>query len=215
MTDITKMSDDELIDALAAARIDAGWEAVARYVRTLIPAAQPVARVPVAMASHEECLTVACNDGTIWWLNENKRSWVADLPIPQTRNATPAPTIPDGWTLWADEAPTARCVEWRYLNRGEVDRGQPGNFENTEGVLWRPLPDTPSQAEAPASTTKPDALMDDLLAAVMDCGNLLSGIVAKEDDASKGAYQPGKAEHLRVLAMCERALELARAEGRT
>ena len=123
--------------------------------------------------------------------------------------------IQAGWTLWADQAPTARLVEWRYLHRGEVHHGQPGNFENTEGVLWRPLPDTPSQADAPASTTKPDALMDALLAAVMDCGNLLSGIVAKKHDASKGAYQPGKAEHLRLLAMCEHALDLARAEGRT
>ena len=126
-----------------------------------------------------------------------------------------AATIPAGWTLWAYQAPAARLVEWRYLHRGEVHHGQPGNFENTEEVLWRPLPDTPSQADAPASTTKPDALMNALLAAVMDCGNLLSGIVAKEDDASKGAYQPGKAKHLRLLAMCEHALDLARAEGRT
>ena len=59
-----------------------------------------------------------------------------------------AATIPAGWTLWADEAPTARLVEWRYLHRREVHRGQPGNFENTEGVLWQPLPDTPGQAEA-------------------------------------------------------------------
>ena len=62
--------------------------------------------------------------------------------------------------------------------------------------------------------TDPTAAALDALAEA-ECGNLLSGIVAKEDDASKGAYQPGKAEHLRLLAMCEHALDLARAEGRT
>lgn len=69
---------------------------------------------------------------------------------------------------------------------------------------------------APApSTTKPDALNAALLAAVMDCGHLLSGIIEHEDDGNVGAYHPWRDEHLRLLRMCERALDLARAEGRT
>jgi hypothetical protein len=48
----------------------------------------------------------------------------------------------------------------------------------------------------------------------MDVSSFLSDIVAREDDAGRGAYLPEKAEHLRLLTMCEHALDLARAEGR-
>lgn len=71
MTDITKMSDED-------------WVAVARYVGMLIPAApEPVARVPVAMTEGSDILTVACNDGTVWYLMEQGTKWVPVAPIPQ------------------------------------------------------------------------------------------------------------------------------------
>ena len=65
----------------------------------------------------------------------------------------------------------------------------------------RPRPDT-------------DPVYAALLSTVMDVSSFLSDIVAREDDAGRGAYLPEKAEHLRLLTMCEHALDLARAEGR-
>lgn len=52
-----------------------------------------------------------------------------------------------------------------------------------------------------------------LLSTVIDVGVFLSGIVDDEADASEGAHQPNRPEHLRLLAMCKHALDLARAEG--
>jgi len=105
--DIAAMSDEQLAIALIAKRFDAPaghvereWRAygsdlhssalrMARYVRTLIPPApMPVARVPVAMASHDGFLSIACNDGTVWWLDDPGGVWVADAPIPQPIAAT-------------------------------------------------------------------------------------------------------------------------------
>jgi hypothetical protein len=192
MTDITKMSDEQLDREIRSAFWDnargdmvdsstvGGWAGafrrVSRYVRTLIPAAAgPVARWGTAMTDHDGTRTVVCNDGTVWVFDDSAQDAMAWRPLP----SVPQP---------GDAAPAS------------AETG-------TYGV-WEAGTD-------PVAATKPNALMDALLAAVMDCGHLLSGIVAREDDASAGAHLPEKAEHLRLLKMCEDALNVARKDGWT
>ena len=104
MTDITKMSDEDLAKQLRntvfapyektipwislAHYFKEDWLRAARYVRTLIPTApKPAERVPVAIASDDHGEVVICSDGSIWRLSLAAKHWSRRPDIPQ-----PTPT---------------------------------------------------------------------------------------------------------------------------
>lgn len=215
MPDITKMSENALQQEIRSAFWDnatgnmvdlagvGGWSGafgrVARYVRSLIPPAdQPVARVHVIRLEQRDVLVMP--DGRMFRLNYGAapESWHELPPIPQPA----APELLD--------AARDALSGWHYIRRHHGDLPGVG-WDRVDNALSAAI----ARADAPTARPRHDtnAVYAALLSTVMDVGSFLSDIVAREDDASKGAHQPGKAEHLRLLAMCIHALDLARKEG--
>jgi len=140
---------------------------------------------------------------------------VARVPVAMTHDGADRTVICADGTVW-HYVPN----KWRELppipqpgaptpSRAEV------KLSEAVAADERALQDSAKQITKYGTNPARDAVMDALLAAVMDCGNLLSGIVAREDDAGDGAYLKGKQEHLRLLRMCDDALDLAREDGWT